>query len=130
MCLAPGGGIMPAAAAYTAAMIGSTQPVEITRDAGEGRMMVRWADGHVSYFPWRALRYGCPCAYCSGEWGAPGTLAGTDPNDLTEQQVSMADIQLVGRYAVQPTWADCHDLGIYSYRMLRQICPCGECEQT
>jgi DUF971 family protein len=38
----------------------------------------------------------------------------------------MADIVLVGRYAVQPTWADGHDTGIYAFRVLRQSCPCGQ----
>jgi DUF971 family protein len=104
----------------------SVQPVEITRDAGERRMLVRWADGHVSYYPWRDLRFVCPCAHCSGEWGQPGAMAGTRLEDLTEQQTSMADIVLVGRYAVQPTWADGHDTGIYAFRVLRQTCPCGQ----
>ena len=55
-------------------MIRSTQPLEITRDAGDQRMLVRWADGHVSHYPWRDLRFVCPCAFCGGEWGQPGAL--------------------------------------------------------
>jgi DUF971 family protein len=106
-------------------MLPSSQPVEITRDAGDRRMLVRWADGHVSYYPWRALRFACPCAWCQGEWGQPGALAGTSPDDLSEQQVTMTDVELVGRYALQPTWADGHATGIYAFRMLRQLCPCG-----
>ena len=108
-------------------MVLSTQPVEITRDAGDRRMMMRWSDGHVSYYPWRELRFACPCAWCSGEWGQPGAMAGTRPEALTEEQATMADIALVGRYALQPTWADGHDTGILAYRMLRHLCPCGVC---
>jgi DUF971 family protein len=104
-------------------MVPSSRPTEITREAGGQRMLVRWVDGHVSYYPWRELRFMCPCAWCSGEWGQPGALSGTDPADLTEPQVTMSDIALVGNYALQPVWADGHDTGIYSFRMLRQADP-------
>ncbi len=108
-------------------MVLSTQPVEITRDAGERQMAIRWADGHLSLYPWRRLRFHCPCAWCSGEWGQPGALAGTRPEDLSEEQTTLEDIALVGRYALQPTWADGHATGIYSFRLLRSLCPCGQC---
>jgi len=108
-------------------VIGSAQPVEITRDAGDRRMLVRWADGHESYYPWRELRFVCPCAWCRGEWGPPGAMAGRRPQELGEQDTSMADLALVGRYAVQPTWADGHSTGIYAFRALRALCPCGSC---
>ena len=33
----------------------------------------------------------------------------------------------VGKYALRFAWNDKHDLGIYSWAYLREICPCGEC---
>ena len=69
----------------------------------------------------------CPCAWCRGEWGQPGAMAGRRPEELGEQETSMADLALVGRYAVQPTWADGHSTGIYAFRALRALCPCGSC---
>jgi DUF971 family protein len=33
----------------------------------------------------------------------------------------------VGNYAVSFTWADGHSTGIYSFRLLRELCPCEAC---
>ena len=33
----------------------------------------------------------------------------------------------VGNYAVSLTWQDGHSTGIYSFRLLRQLCPCEAC---
>jgi DUF971 family protein len=100
-------------------------PVEITRDAGEQRMYIRWADGHESYIPWETLRWKCPCAHCSGEWGQPGNLAWT--LELGQDQKDLVSIDLVGRYALSLEWKDGHHTGIYTWRLLRDLCPCEEC---
>jgi DUF971 family protein len=34
----------------------------------------------------------------------------------------------VGKYAIKFHWNDGHDLGIYSWQLLREICPCEECK--
>jgi hypothetical protein len=33
----------------------------------------------------------------------------------------------VGKYALKFSWNDNHDLGIYSWFYLREVCPCAEC---
>jgi DUF971 family protein len=33
----------------------------------------------------------------------------------------------VGKYAIKFNWNDNHNLGIYSWKWLREICPCEEC---
>jgi DUF971 family protein len=33
----------------------------------------------------------------------------------------MVDIELVGRYAVKPTWRNGHDTGIFTFRNLRAL---------
>jgi DUF971 family protein len=33
----------------------------------------------------------------------------------------------VGKYAIKFHWNDGHDLGIYSWQFLRDVCPCEEC---
>lgn len=104
----------------------ASRPVEITRDAGEQRLYVRWADGHESYYPWELLRWKCPCANCAGEWGQPGELAWT--LELGADQKELVDIELVGRYAISLIWKDGHHTGIYSFRLLRPLCPCPECQ--
>jgi DUF971 family protein len=103
----------------------ATTPVEIELDSSACVLRIRWADGHQSVYDWEYLRWRCPCAYCAGEGGAPGLLAQT--NFLLPEQTRMVDVQLVGRYAIQPEWQDGHSTGIYTFRMLRALCPCPHC---
>jgi DUF971 family protein len=35
--------------------------------------------------------------------------------------------EAVGKYALKFSWSDRHDLGIYSWFYLREVCPCAEC---
>ena len=37
------------------------------------------------------------------------------------------DVDLVGNYALNLFWTDGHDTGIYSFRKLRELCPCKGC---
>jgi DUF971 family protein len=70
------------------------------------------------------LRWLCPCAFCRGEAGQPGWL---DSNPtLTEDQVTLTDLAMVGNYAIQPFWADGHSTGFYTFEHLRRQCPCPE----
>jgi len=36
----------------------------------------------------------------------------------------------VGKYAIKFSWNDNHDLGIYSWKFLREVCPCDECKKS
>ena len=79
---------------------------------------VTWDDGAVTEYEWDKLRRACPCAYCSGE----GTFAGNvDANTrFSEAQKTLKEVYVVGRYGLTPEWADGHDTGIYTYKMLRR----------
>ncbi len=46
---------------------------------------------------------------------------------LTEEQTRLVDVSLVGAYAIAPSWADGHHTGYYTFRMLRDRCPCDAC---
>ncbi len=35
-------------------------------------------------------------------------------------------MERVGNYALQLVWKDGHNYGIYSWELLRDMCPCGE----
>jgi DUF971 family protein len=108
--------------------VSSAQPVHIELDREHRRLLVRWLDRHESLFDWDYLRWRCPCAECSGEGGRPGVLSSLPM--FRPGQTDMVDINLTGRYAVTPVWGDGHDLGIYSFRMLRAQCPCKACAQA
>ncbi len=96
---------------------GATTPVEIELDRDSRRLRFTWRDGRRSDFDWEYLRWRCPCAWCAGEGDRPGALEGR--TSLTPDEMEMTDVNLVGRYAVQPTWKDSHDTGIFTFRALR-----------
>ena len=101
------------------------RPVHIELDREHRALIVQWSDAHESTFDWEYLRWRCPCAECSGEGGMPGVLQSLPM--FRAGQTDMVDINLTGRYAVTPVWGDGHDIGIYSFRMLRMVCPCPVC---
>jgi DUF971 family protein len=99
-------------------------PRRIHADRSARELRIEWADGHASVYDFTTLRWMCPCAYCRGEAGQPGWLD-SGPT-LTDAQTAMADLSLVGQYAVAPTWADGHHTGFYTFERLRADCPCPE----
>ena len=101
-------------------------PTRIHVDREAGRLEIDWEDGHHTVYDTVTLRWMCPCAYCRGEAGEPGWLD-TSPT-LTPDQTRLVDVQLVGNYAIAPTWADGHHTGYYTFEQLRENCPCPECE--
>jgi DUF971 family protein len=103
----------------------ATSPVAIHADRQAGTLRVDWQDGHVTSYDATALRWLCPCAYCRGEAGLPGWLDARPV--LTPEQTRLVDVQLVGNYALAPTWGDGHHTGFYTFVVLRDRCPCGEC---
>jgi DUF971 family protein len=36
--------------------------------------------------------------------------------------LEIVDVEIVGRYALTFRWSDGHETGIYSFRLLREIC--------
>ena len=95
------------------------EPVELRHELGARRLAVVWDDGHESPFTLDYLRSWCPCATCQGHAPVARYL------ELTGQV--MTHVEAVGNYAIAPTWSDSHNTGIYSFRLLRALCPCAEC---
>lgn len=97
----------------------STDPVDIRYDNARRRLEISWSDGHESAFDYEYLRWKCACAECAGEMGVPGRLMFVE--QLTPEQSELRSIELVGLYAVRPTWADGHDTGMYTFDRLRAL---------
>ena len=110
--------------AQSAALV-TAVPTRIHADREARTLAIEWADGHLTTYEFTPLRWLCPCAYCRGEAGMPGWLDSAPT--LTDQQTRMVDIQLVGSYAVAPSWGDGHHTGYYTFDLLRDRCPCLEC---
>ncbi len=100
-------------------------PLRIHADREAGTLAIGWDDGHETAYDATQLRWLCPCAYCRGEAGLPGWLDSAPT--LTDQQVRLVDVQLVGNYAIAPSWGDGHHTGYYTFDLLRHHCPCAEC---
>ena len=92
------------------------EPIEVRHEKAARRLVVEWDDGHSSEYPLDYLRSWCPCAGCQGH--AP------EAKYLNLQGQEIVQLDPVGNYAVSPTWADGHNTGIYSFRLLRSLCPC------
>ena len=88
---------------------------------------ITWSDGHHSTYSWKALRLACPCAHCRGEWPDHRSV---DPAKIREDVHPMR-IDRVGAYALQLTWWDGHNTGLYPFPMLRfDLCECEACRAT
>jgi DUF971 family protein len=98
-------------------------PLEIVPTEDAARLRIRWADGHVSEYTPRYLRLECRCAGCINELtGEPILRPEQVPQDIYPRK-----IEYVGRYALRFDWSDLHRTGIYSFELLRRICPCPKC---
>jgi DUF971 family protein len=107
--------------------------VKIHVSSGAG-VDIAWADGHTSHFDFVYLRDHCPCATCNDERAKRESLAEGSPAFASSPALPMfkpkpraQSAQAVGQYAIQISFSDGHSTGIYSYDLLRTICPCAEC---
>jgi DUF971 family protein len=94
------------------------EPREIMREEGGTGLRITWADDRVCHYASADLRRACPCAQCVNEWTGQRVLK---PESISED-LTMQDIDVVGRYALNFRWSDNHQTGIYSFRYLRELC--------
>lgn len=82
-------------------------------------MEVEWEDGSHSTYTGEQLRWACPCAECRGEAGMPGRLSRVTA--LSDAELRVADVTLVGQYALQIAFESGHASGIYTFSLLRRL---------
>ncbi len=101
-------------------------PVSIKLRA-PGGVAIAWSDGHQAVYPHAHLRRKCPCATCEGR---PPQVVEEQPGALPifgQEPIRAVSAAQVGHYAIQFTFNDGHQAGIYEFSYLRKICPCPEC---
>ena len=109
--------------------------VKVHLTAGTG-VEIEWGDGHLSEYTFPFLRDACPCALCDEERTKSGRPPGEAPHlkpgelPMFKAQAKPVSAEGVGKYALKFKWNDGHELGIYSWQWLREICPCDECRST
>ena len=102
-------------------------PVDYHLEEAQRRLVVRWRDGHESYYPYDDLRQVCPCADCRTAHKPQGGLQVLTGPVARRGEIRIVEISPVGRYALSFTWSDGHRTGIYSFDFLRRLCPCENC---
>jgi DUF971 family protein len=93
------------------------EPQEIVQE-GKSGVRVVWGDGRACGYGAAALRRVCPCAKCVNEMTGQRVL---DPASVPDD-LSIESLDIVGRYALTFRWSDGHQTGIYSFRLLRELC--------
>lgn len=104
------------------------KPASVTADRKEKTLRITWDDGHESVYSFAGLRAVCPCVECKGGHAHMGQPP--DPNVVKNpppSDVSLERIEQVGSYALQFFWSDGHSTGIYTWKLLRDACPCEQC---
>ena len=82
-------------------------------------MEITWEDGVRTAYSGEQLRWACPCAECRGEAGTPGRLSRVKA--LSDEELRIKDVTLVGQYALQIAFESGHATGLYSFSLLRRL---------
>jgi len=82
---------------------------------------IKWDDGEESLLDLHKLRDACPCANCSGESDLFGNKTFGLPMLKSDTTYQLRSFQWVGHYAIQFTWEDKHNSGIYTLELLRKL---------
>ena len=107
--------------------------VKVNLTTGDG-VDIEWRDGHRSHYSFVFLRDACPCALCDEEREKTGREPGETPKTksgelpMYKEKAKPISAEGVGKYAIKFHWNDGHELGIYSWQFLRDVCPCEECK--
>ena len=80
-----------------------------------------WENGTTSTIRLKYLRDECPCATCKGETVLLKTYRPPVKKMITPEMYMIKNIEVVGEYAIQITWKDGHNTGIYTYEYLKQL---------
>ncbi len=113
--------------------VADPKSVEVNVTTGTGVEM-EWKDGHHSHYSFQFLRDACPCALCDDERNQSGREPGEPPRTapgalpLYREPARPVVTEPVGKYAIRFTWNDGHQHGIYSWQLLRDLCPCAQCK--
>jgi len=94
---------------------GAPTPVNIVVHGQSRVLEVGFSDGASFRIPFELLRICSPSAEVQGHGPGQEVL------QTGKRDVQLVDLQPVGNYAVQPTFSDGHDSGIYSWDLLYEL---------
>lgn len=85
------------------------------------KLNVIWDDDASSTIPLKYLRDECPCASCKGETILFKTYRPASLTVFSPEMYKVKAIEVVGDYAIQITWKDGHNTGIYTWDYLKTL---------
>jgi len=94
---------------------GAPTPEAITVHAQSRVLEVGFSDGKTFRIPFELMRVYSPSAEVQGHGPGQEVL------QTGKREVQLLDLQPVGNYAVQPSFSDGHDSGIYSWDLLYEL---------
>jgi DUF971 family protein len=115
------------------AVVADPKSVKVNLTTGAG-VEIEWKDGHRSHYAFPFLRDACPCALCDEERAGAKREPGDPPKPapgalpMFKPAARPTSAEAVGKYAIRFHWNDGHELGIYSWQFLREVCPCEACK--
>jgi DUF971 family protein len=90
-------------------------PTEIKLHQASRLMELSFADGTSFRLPYEFLRVYSPSAEVRGHGPGQETL------QVGKREVTIAEVEAVGHYAIRPKFSDGHDTGIYSWDYLYDL---------
>jgi DUF971 family protein len=90
-------------------------PTEIKLHQTSRLMELTFADGTTFRLPYEFLRVYSPSAEVRGHGPGQETL------QVGKRDVTIAEVEPVGHYAIRPKFSDGHDTGIYSWDYLYEL---------
>lgn len=96
------------------------QPKKI-RKTESNTLELTWNDNAVTELSLQDLRDKCPCVHCQGETVIFSSYIPIKSPFKAAGFYELEKIDPVGNYAIQITWKDKHNTGIYSWEYLKEI---------
>lgn len=93
----------------------SPQPTALTLHQASRVLEVGFDDGQVFRIPFELMRVYSPSAEVQGHGPGQETL------QTGKRDVGISQLEVVGHYAVQPTFTDGHDTGIFAWGYLYKL---------
>lgn len=84
-------------------------------------LYIKWDDNSESKINLKFLREKCPCATCQGETVLFRSYKPEAKSLDRPEMIQIRNIESVGSYAIQITWQDGHNTGIYSWIYLKEL---------
>ncbi len=93
----------------------SPQPTSLTLHQRSRELEIGFDDGETFCIPFELMRVYSPSAEVQGHGPGQEVL------QTGKREVEIVSLEPVGHYAVQPTFSDGHQSGIFTWQYLRQL---------